>query len=195
VAKLPSEEEVDASVAAFAPYFTALGKVAHAWNQLQEELARLFCLVARIDDEIGLAIWHSQTNDRAQRNMLEAAMLTAASDEVWVEKHPKAQQAIRWLLDRANGVGGQRDVAVHAPCSIAIEDGDLQIVPMVFHGNRLAKRLTGKRILDEFRWYETSADLLKAYARAVHVALTDECFPWPDKPQMPAAPRNRAREG
>jgi hypothetical protein len=195
VAKLPNDEEVDAATAAFAPYFTALGKVAHAWNHLQEEVGRLFCLVAGIDDHMGLAVWHSSKSDRAQRDMLEAALLTAALDEDWAEKHPKAKQAIQWLLGRANGVGGQRDVAVHAPCSIGVDGGAFEIVPLAFHGNRLAKTLVGKRILDEFRWYEKSADVLKEYARAIHVALADEGFPWPDKPHMPTAPRHRDREG
>ncbi len=68
-------------------------------------------------------------------------------------------------------------------------------MPVVVHGNRLAKTLVGKHILTEFRWYEESADVLKAYARAIHVALTDEGLPWPDKSQMPAAPRHRDREG
>ena len=46
------------------PYVMALGKVAHAWNYLQEALGQLFCAVTGLEnDNTGQAIWHSVAND------------------------------------------------------------------------------------------------------------------------------------
>jgi hypothetical protein len=56
------------------PYVMALGKVAHAWNYLQEALGQLFCAVTEVDMDTGQAVWHSTANDRAQREMLRAAV-------------------------------------------------------------------------------------------------------------------------
>ena|SRR5258708_375181 len=66
----------------FEPYVLALGKVAHAWNYLQEALALLFCTITGMDESIALAIWHSTTNDRTQREMLRAA-IGASIDDRW----------------------------------------------------------------------------------------------------------------
>jgi len=63
----------DAVDAVMEPYVMALGKVAHAWNYLQEMLCELFCSVTGLENNTGQAIWHSTTNDRAQREMLRAS--------------------------------------------------------------------------------------------------------------------------
>jgi hypothetical protein len=192
--KLPTNEEIDAATAAFEPYFAALGQVAHAWNHLQEEFAELFCSVTGLGNSMGLAIWHSLRSDRAQREMVRAAIRAAAADEGWTEKFPQARQDVEWALDEANRIAERRNRAIHAPCSVAVGVEDFEIVPWAFSGNRLAKKLVGKDVLQEFKWYEESAKTLKQYIREAHVVLFNGRTPWPDKPQMPNPPPKNTAE-
>jgi hypothetical protein len=64
MAKLPTSEEVEAAEKALEPYKLALGKVAHAWNHMQEQLGRLFCMVSGLDDSMGMSIWHALKSGR-----------------------------------------------------------------------------------------------------------------------------------
>jgi hypothetical protein len=92
MAILPTTKEIDAASAAFEPYFSAVGKVVHAWNHLHEELGKLFCEVVGISQSMGMAIWHSTANDKAQRVMLEAAIVERTHDDDWSEKHRRSFQ-------------------------------------------------------------------------------------------------------
>jgi hypothetical protein len=189
MAKLPTTEEVDAATGAFEPYFRAVGKVVHEWNHLQEDLGKLFCMVAGIDHRIGLAIWNSLASDRGQRDMLRATIEAAERDEEWSEKFPKAKAGIEWLLGEADRIADRRNDAIHAPCSIVAGEGDFEIIAVSFFGNKRAKKLRGKDILREFSWYESSAEALKQHVRDVIFALSDARVPWPSKPRMPTLSR------
>jgi hypothetical protein len=193
MAKLPTTEEIDAASAAFEPYFDAVGKVVHAWNHLLEELGKLFCYVIGLDDSLGMAIWHSSNNDKAQRLMLEAAVNRQSYDDDWTEQHPGAAQGIRWILNKANDIGEKRNTAIHAPCSIVAGTPELEITAYLWSQNPRAKRLRGKDILAEFDWYERSADTLKRHVRDAQMALWDAHVPWPDTPQMPVLELGPAR--
>jgi hypothetical protein len=63
IVRPPTEEQVRA---AFEAYTLAVGKVAHAWNYLQEKLGQLFAVITGADRAIALAVWYSTDNDRAQ---------------------------------------------------------------------------------------------------------------------------------
>ena len=170
----------------WAPYIVSLGNVAHAWNHLQEEIGKLFCLVSDLSNSMGMSIWHSSRSDRAQRDMLRGALSARISDEEWAEKYPKAVDDIRWLLIKANVVADQRNDAIHAPCSLGIDGDELEITPIVFFGNPRAGKLRGKDILNEFAWYEKCADTLKVFTREIESALIEpRAFPWPDRPRLP----------
>jgi hypothetical protein len=186
MAKLPTTEEIDAATAAFDPYYSAVGKVVHAWNHLQEELAQVFCVVTGLNNSVGLAIWHTVQSDRGQREMLRSAVHAACADEEWAEKFPDAKESIDWLLNEANKVADRRNDAIHAPCSVTIGTEDFEIIPFSFLGNPRAKKLHTKDILAEFAWYAQSASVLKQHAQDVEVALSAAGKPWPDKPRMPA---------
>ena len=185
MAKLPTTEEIDAATAAFDPYYSAVGKVVHAWNHLQDEFAELFCIVSGLNHSVGLAIWHAVQSDRGQREMLRAAVYAACADEEWAKKFPSAKEGIDWLLNEANKVADRRNDAIHAPCSVTIGTGDFEIIPFSFLGNPRAKKLHTKDILAEFSWYARSASVLKQYAVDVEAALSSTRRPWPDKPRMP----------
>jgi hypothetical protein len=175
------------------PYVTALGRVAHSWNYLQESLGQLFCTVTGLDERVGQAIWHSTSSDRAQREMLSAATSTSLDRRLTTD-YPKAKEDIKWLLDRANKVADQRNDAIHAPISISIGQSEFEIVPASYYGNPRAKKLVWKDIIAEFKWYELSADALTRFARAVRTAIQSDTFPWPDKPQMPTLQPRKNRK-
>jgi hypothetical protein len=167
------------------PYVMALGKVAHAWNYLQESLGQMFSTVTGLEERTGEAIWHSTANDRAQREMLRAAVRVSWDPKLTTEL-PKAKEDIKWLLDKANSVAEQRNNAIHAPMSVAIGQNEIELFPVVYHGNPRAHKLIGKDILTEFEWYEKSAETLTRFARHVRAAIIDSGVSWPDRPQMPA---------
>lgn len=183
MARFPNESEVSAATAAFEPYYEAVGKVVHAWNGLQEQLAIIFCRVTGMDNDMGLSVWHSASSDRAQRKMLRAAL--SAVDDDWREKYPKGEEDIRWLLSNADALAEARNNVIHAPCSVGLADkSDFEIVPLSFHGNRRAKALRGKVILEEFGRCEANANHLKGYARWIDCVLSLEGYAWPDRPTL-----------
>ena len=127
------------------PYVMALGKVAHAWNYLQEALGQLFCAVTGLEnDNTGQAIWHSVANDRAQRDMLRAA-INATEDKRLNSDLPKAKDDINWPLGKANTVAEQRNNAVHGPMGLSLGSKEIELRPLWHYGNPRALKLVGKR--------------------------------------------------
>jgi hypothetical protein len=179
--------------AKMAPYVAALGRVAHSWNRLQEDLGQLFGTVTGLLDGSGMAIWHSTPNDRTQREMLRAAVQASARSRLTTAR-PKAKADIKWLLDRADAIADQRNTAIHAPMTVAIGHSEISLFPITFHGNPRAKKLVGKDILAEFGWYESSTDTLTIFARNVRAAITSDGAPWPNRPQMPALQPNMSKQ-
>jgi hypothetical protein len=174
-----------AVMAKMEPYVMALGKVAHAWNYLQEALGQLFCAVTGLEnDSTGQAIWHSTSNDRTQREMLRAA-IEAVTHERLTTSLPKAKDDIKWLLNQADKVAEQRNNAIHAPMAISVGGKEIELVPAAYYGNPRAHKLVGKDILTEFEWYEHCADTLTRFAYGVRGAITANDVTWPNRPQMP----------
>lgn len=184
MAKLPSEEELDALDASLQPYFIALGKVAHAWNHLHEELGKVFCSITGLDLSVGMNIWHSIKSDRSQREMLAGAITAVASDEDWVAVRPQAVVGVRWLLKKIDKIASKRNSAIHAPCFPTLGPDHFEIKPLTFFSNRLALRLAGKDILKEFSLYEEAADTLRQHTKVVRYAI-DAKTAWPDRPPLP----------
>ncbi len=189
IIRVPSENVVSAKIQ---PYVTALGKVAHAWNTLQEALGQLFCTVTGLENAIGQAIWYSTPNDRAQRDMLRAALMALDGTQLKT-RFPKAIDDMIALLNEADSLSDKRNTAVHAPMSVAIGTGDIELFPVVFYGNPRAKKLIGKDILTEFEWYEQSADVLTRFARAARTALIIAGAAWPDRPRLPSLQQKKSK--
>ncbi len=188
MAKLPTEQEIEAAEQALEPYKLALGKVAHAWNHMQEQLGRLFCMVANLDDLMGMSIWHALKSDRSQRDILLSAAIAADRDPDWNKDFPKAKADIKWLLQKVNALTDGRNSAIHAPIfSTAV--GEAEIRPFVFYGNPNAARLLGKDILAEFDWQERYFSAVRSHAAAMTNPLLarrfSEMWPWPDRPLLP----------
>ena len=92
--RLPDNAEIEAYGKALESDFSALGKVAHAGNHMQEELGKMFCLVTGLDTSMGMALWHSLKSDRSQRELLDSAIRCRAADEEWAAEFPRAERAI-----------------------------------------------------------------------------------------------------
>ena len=94
--QFPADDEVNI---AFSDYSCALGRVVYSWNRLHERLGELFAAVVSPGARaIPVAVWHSQSNDRAQRNMLLEAV-KAAPPEQWKTRpegnpRPKAKDEL-----------------------------------------------------------------------------------------------------
>jgi hypothetical protein len=183
----PTDEETRR---AFEAYTLALGKVAHAWNYLHEKLARLFCVITGAEPAISLAIWYSTTNERAQRDMLKAA-IAAVNVERWTNL-PQATEDLAWLLDKSHSLAGLRNNAIHAPCSLYIgggNDGASEMGAAFFQGHPRAKELQGKKIIIEFDWCERYAETLTRFAQHLESAIADPGrHAWPSRPSLPDRP-------
>src|SRR6266852_3160814 len=58
----------------------------------------------------------------------------------------------------------RRNNAVHSPYFYSPEGQEMKMVAADFFGHPRAKKLTGKGLLGEFRWYWKFAQILAAYA-------------------------------
>jgi hypothetical protein len=183
IVSFPTEAEMKA---AFEAYALAVGKVAYAWNFLHERLARLFIIASGAERHIALAIWYSTDSDRTQQGMLRAAI--EAGGDRWPER-PKAKDDLLWLINEANALADQRNNAVHTPASLyagAPTSGDPAEMGSAFmQGHPRARRLMGKRLIEEFEWCERWAETLSFYAEKCQSSLIFAQYPWPDKPQRP----------
>ncbi|MBR0993804.1 hypothetical protein JQ580_24060 [Bradyrhizobium japonicum] len=190
MAKLPTEKEIAAAKAALEPYMLALGKVAHSWNHMQEQLGLLFCMITGLDDSMGMGLWHALKSDRSQRDLLQAALEVAAADSEWSDDFPKAKEDIEWILKKVNSLTDNRNSAIHAPVFSFI-GATPQIGPYTMHGNPNASKLQGKDIFTEFEWYEGCFVVLRRFAAEATLALmgqgrpNSESMPWPDRPLLP----------
>ncbi len=182
---ITSMPSADVIAQKFSEYVAALGKVAHAWNYLQERLGQLFvAILPTSPHNVLLAIWYSEPNDRAQRRMLRAAINAGALKlHGAAELLPQnANEDILWLLKEADDLSVRRDQAVHAPCMIATGAEGTEMAAAFFHGHPLADQLRGKKLLYEFDLSEWRAEALSRYAMQIENRLMrDGKIPWPDK--------------
>jgi hypothetical protein len=175
-ATVPPDDELEA---AFAPYITAAGQVVHHWNQLQERLGRVFA-AAIGNRKIALAIWYTPHSDRAQRDMLTAA-INETLDDKWKRYAPTAKADILALVSAANSLADRRNDAIHAPVALAINKHKLTIISVYFHGNPRALKLKGKDIVNEFNLCISLTRELYQYAEKIETAINfSSHYAWPD---------------
>jgi hypothetical protein len=171
---------VEETKKAFEAYVAAVGKVAHAWNYLHEQLGILFVAVSGLERNVGLSIWYSVNSDRAQRDMLKAAVNATNSERS--TKLPRAPDDLKWLLDRADALAEDRNNAVHAPCSLYLGGNVSEMGASFFNGNPRAKKLMGKELLVEFAWCESYAETLSRFTGMLGTAIAfPDRFPWPQR--------------
>jgi hypothetical protein len=183
--RLPTEEKRQEAVNAYA---AAVGRVSGAWNFLHGTLGEFFAVVVRGDAELVLAAWRSNQNDRAQREMLRAA-INAASPERWKDA-PKAPDDLLWVLKRADEhLSDVRNDAVHALVSFHI-GAEIEVgVALPPRSKRewklFNRRMRGKKLIDEFATCERDVDLLSVFVRRATAALAEPAqHKWPTRPEQ-----------
>jgi hypothetical protein len=129
----------------------------------------------------GNLIWHSLRSDSLQREMLLAAIAAIPQDG----RLAIILSNLTTLVKHANALAQDRNNAIHAPVSLALDNGKLVLFPVHFHGNRLAKRLLDKNIILEFNRCRDEANVLKEYAEKIETALRSPSYALPDKPALP----------
>jgi hypothetical protein len=137
---------------AFRPYVAALGQLTLAWNDLHLALAMLFCTVMGGGfSNPFLAIWHTLKSDRAQRDILLAAVTATLQNG----DSQNLAEEITWICQRADVLEENRNNALHSPLWGTPRDPDHTVVtPVVGLGHVRANKLFGKNLLFEFRWVE-----------------------------------------
>jgi hypothetical protein len=183
----------------FRPYALEIGKLSLEWNALQEVLALLFA--AAIDDGHGTLlaykVWHSTPNDRAQREMLRAATGVKFSKEPYMPYAPAPTRAlddVEWLLKEVDRLADRRNDAIHSPFWQAFYGDEVRIEPATSLGHPRARKLAGKDVLAEFKWYQECARVLRVFAfKLCEVLMWFPQRPWPDRPQLPHLGQSKTR--
>jgi hypothetical protein len=180
VSKIPSPEVVRKHLD---PYATEIGHIAISWNRLHENLALLFW------HAIGpggapFAIWNTISSDRTQREILKAAVEANAFNDRPDSK--RISQDVLWLLKQADKLSDQRNDALHGPITTLTDTatGETRVAPQTFFGNRRAKKLDKKDLMNEFNWYRESIEALSRYAADL-VRERPTSTAWPKRPQLP----------
>jgi hypothetical protein len=174
---------------AFEPYAKAIGYLVREWNDLQEVLCNLFgAVLDNTNNRSARAIWYAIQNDRLQRRVL-----LAAADERFGSDSAIFKE-IKWLVEKADGTGQQRDDAVHSPVAIMVSDPP-EFVSRFFFGHPRAKTLKGKKLLDEFELYRKKIVALRKYATKLDGYVWAMSGPerpsLPKRPELPFAPQKK----
>ncbi len=180
--------------AEWTPYVRALGQFALTWNDLHERLGVIFWSIT--ESEMALSIWQSSNQDRAKRKMLEAIVPDISL--AWRRDFPKLIPDLKWLLHEVTSFEESRNDAVHAPLW-NFPDAPNSPVPAGvraadFLGNKRAKNLASKEILQEYRWCRDTAFTLRDFAMELELALDFPKRPWPDKPKLPNRGQKKAHQ-
>jgi hypothetical protein len=164
----------------------AVGKIAMAWNSLQETLAEVFAdIFTRSEWKLAIAAWHSLTSDVAQQEMLRAV----AKEKFGPDS--RSYSEISWLLEKLKQHSShQRNFGVHTPFMILHKlDQSVHVLPHTHTGNRKAAALatSGKDVLKEFAEYEQEIRKLVSFAMGIKYNISPvRSGPesWPERPQL-----------
>lgn len=181
--QMPSPRRPEELEEIFRPHATALGWVLYSWNWLHESLGALFEAVVRAGHgPVARAIWQSSNSDRAQRAMLLAASVAAQSHTL---TKPQGED-IKWLYDMCDKLAQARNDAIHAPMFFSTSHEGTAVIPHDHQGNKRAKGLASRNLLNEFRWCRETASVLTDFSYRAAASLNHaERIPWPDRPPMP----------
>lgn len=179
---------------AFAAHAPQIGHIVFAWSRLQERLSDLFTLVSGTDESISYAIWRALYSDRSQRDILSAAANVALKDYArpdGLTDGPSPLDDVNWLLERADGLSGDRNVAIHSPYLFEMRDGTLSVVL-----NRPGRQLSDTELAREFEIYRDEITALWRYAEALASVIKIKSGPrppWPERPLLRASARSQNR--
>jgi hypothetical protein len=192
----------------FAPYATALGQVAMAWNDLQENLKGLFWTLSmngppQEGDSINYAplfVWGSLQSDRQQRGLLKALVKHSSVD--W--GRPNLPDDAEWLIKEVDDVESARNDCVHSPLFATAHSlfgsgakGPVAPSSWLWNSRALAliKRSEILGVLGEFRHTRDRAIALSDYVAEINSALVNPQRAWPRRPRLPSRQAKRSRPG
>ena len=162
---------------------TAIGQIAISWNSLHELLGNSFAmLVSPGYERYGWATWHSLM-DRNQRGAL-AAVIEVKQEERAENKqdHDPVLVELAWLLNRIKP--GERNMGIHTPIAMIIEDGIVKYVPSHWGGHPYALKLKDKDLVAEMQTYHARIlDAIKFASALKNLIADDKHGPLPPKPQ------------
>jgi hypothetical protein len=174
----------------FAPFVTALGQFALAWNDLQYNLCELFSIVALerapqpgdMVNYVPTYIWHAIKSDRSQRDMLQAAI----KHSKLAVYHEKLIEDGAWLVAKVGSLEDRRNDIIHSSLiPLQLGQNSRTIVPNKFGKNPRAEKLdTAADLLKEIQSACTTAIQLSDYAMLLQNAVLSPRSSWPRKPAL-----------
>jgi hypothetical protein len=194
----------------FDPYARAIGSLLLAWNDLHEQLSRLFIMAMGIEQFAqSNAMWHKQIRDGAKRELLRSAIENIRSGLLLGRS--KVPEEIIWILDAARALEGFRDDSAHTPLQysaspniLTLTDilsnqnifGPITVYPDTTLQNPKAVRLSAnnKDLLVEYRYARERSIVLRDYAVAIDHAWANERVSWPDRPDLPNRKPSRRKK-
>jgi hypothetical protein len=190
------QREVRAAQRALKPYHLALGRVAHEWNHMQEQLGLLFCAVSGLNRSMGMGIWHVLRSDRTQRDLLKAANIAAERSLERQHYFPKAKDDIEWILAKVNALAEGRNSTIHAPAQHLWGRTNTVRHSRKFAGREVAR----KDLVAEFERQEGSARAIRLLAAEIRYVLASHMpgypdKPWPSRPVLPTLKQKSSRQG
>ena len=179
---------------AFRHVAAEIGFLARAWNGLHNNLATIFSvLLSPSNVNIPLAVWNSASSDRAQREMLSAALKS------WTSFHRNEAplvDEIKWLLSECGKLSDKRNDALHSPINILMdtETFEFRVEANYWQNHPRALKLKGKDVFDEISRYRAQTECLDRYAINLWMHLKS-ATPLPQRPKLPTTgltrtPRN-----
>jgi hypothetical protein len=175
-------------------YATRLGQLIFAWNNLHDNLSKLFELaVDSPSRKIGVSIWYSTESDFAQRKMLRAAI------ERTTKLSKPQRDDIIWMLNRIDeSLRHHRNDAIHSPYVFIQHFSDtsrILVIPDPSSDSPRAKSLMNKGAQNLKAYLEENtelAELLNDYAADMFKAILNPSGRrWPNKPELPHARRKK----
>jgi hypothetical protein len=166
----------------------AIGRIAISWNEFQESLAELFArLFGKRRWRHALAAWQALSNDRAQRDMLRAVA------EARFGTDSRASQEVGWLVDQAHQhLSDGRNTGIHMPLMVLRDLNDIvSILPLALFGNRRAKKMLGKDLLNEYTAYEEDIRDMSTFSIALQFRISAGRGAWPQRPQLRQRERSK----
>jgi hypothetical protein len=128
-----------------------------------------------------LAIWHVLKSDRAQRDIL----LAAVSEMTPANLPEKVAEEAQWICKQTTALEEDRNNMLHSPIwGTPRGEGKISVQPVVGLGHKRAGNLLGKNLLVEFRRCRDCAVKLRDYTTRLDFAYC-RGMPLPNRPQMP----------
>jgi hypothetical protein len=141
----------------------AIGELVIAHNKCHSQLAMIFAWLVNPIMKLGLALWHTQRTDKAQR------VLLAAAAEAKLKRTSAQFKALKWAMKKANALSEFRNDVVHADIGFDVRGRPYGVFVNWFtvHPNRAERLMQEVRLTASLR--SASRDLQKLDVYLFHL--------------------------